>query len=128
MSATELDETPADGTHPVDGKSAFGKLAVLMVTAFIDMLGLLMILPLLPFYAKTLGGGGLVVGLLVSAFSVSQLISAPYWGRFSDKYGRRPALMVGLAASAIAYVVFAFSDSLWLLLLSRIVQGAGRSA
>lgn len=125
MSATELDETPADGMHPADGKSAFGKLAVLMVTAFIDMLGLLMILPLLPFYAKTLGGGGLIVGLLVSAFSVSQLISAPYWGRFSDKYGRRPALMVGLAASAIAYVVFAFSDSLWLLFLSRIVQGAG---
>ena len=113
------------GEHPIDnGKSAFGRLAVLMVTAFIDMLGLLMILPLLPFYAKTLGAGGLIVGLLVSAFSVAQLISAPYWGRFSDKFGRRPALMVGLTASAIAYVVFAYSDSLWLLFLSRIVQGA----
>ena len=83
-------------------KSAFGKLVVLMITAFIDMLGLLMILPLLPFYAKSLGGGGLVVGLLVSAFSLAQLVSAPLWGRFSDKHGRRPALMVGLAASAIA--------------------------
>lgn len=106
-------------------KSAFGKLAVLMITAFIDMLGLLMILPLLPFYAKTLGGGGLVVGLLVSAFSLAQLVSAPLWGRFSDKHGRRPALMVGLGASAIAYIVFAYADSLWLLFLSRIVQGAG---
>lgn len=114
------DEHPAD-----DGKSAFGKLAVLMVTAFIDMLGLLMILPLLPFYAKTLGAGGAVVGLLVSSFSVAQLLSAPIWGRFSDKYGRRPALMVGLGASAVAYVVFAYADSLWLLFLSRIVQGAG---
>lgn len=112
--------------HPVDdGKSAFGKLAVLMVAAFIDMLGLLMILPLLPFYAKTLGAGGAVVGLLVSSFSVAQLLSAPVWGRFSDKYGRRPALMVGLGASAVAYVVFAYADSLWLLFLSRIVQGAG---
>lgn len=112
--------------HPIDdGKSAFGKLAVLMVTAFIDMLGLLMILPLLPFYAKTLGAGGAVVGLLVSSFSVAQLLSAPVWGRFSDKYGRRPALMVGLGASAVAYVVFAYADSLWLLFLSRIVQGAG---
>ena len=108
-----------------DGKSAFGKLVVLMVTAFIDMLGLLMILPLLPFYAKTLGAGGAVVGLLVSSFSVAQLMSAPVWGRFSDKYGRRPALMVGLGASAVAYVVFAYADSLWLLFLSRIVQGAG---
>jgi multidrug resistance protein len=112
--------------HPIDdGKSAFGKLTVLMVAAFIDMLGLLMILPLLPFYAKTLGAGGAVVGLLVSSFSVAQLLSAPVWGRFSDKYGRRPALMVGLGASAVAYVVFAYADSLWLLFLSRIVQGAG---
>ncbi|WP_439643025.1 MFS transporter [Gemmatimonas sp.] len=114
------DEHPTD-----DGKSAFGKLVVLMITAFIDMLGLLMILPLLPFYAKTLGAGGAVVGLLVSSFSVAQLLSAPVWGRFSDKYGRRPALMVGLGASAVAYIVFAYADSLWLLFLSRIVQGAG---
>ncbi len=112
--------------HPIDGgKDAFGKLAVLMVTAFIDMLGLLMILPLLPFYASSLGAGGFVVGMLVSSFSVAQLLSAPLWGRFSDKYGRRPALIVGLASSAIAYVVFAYADSLWLLFLSRIVQGAG---
>ena len=125
MSENNTGETPAVEAPLGQGKSAFGKLAVLMVTAFIDMLGLLMILPLLPFYAKSLGGGGLIVGLLVSAFSVAQLISAPYWGRFSDKFGRRPALMVGLTASAIAYVVFAYSDSLWLLFLSRIVQGAG---
>ena len=119
-------DTQHTGEHHVDdGKSAFGKLAVLMVTAFIDMLGLLMILPLLPFYAKSLGAGGAVVGLLVSSFSVAQLLSAPIWGRFSDRYGRRPALMVGLGASAIAYVVFAYADSLWLLFLSRIVQGAG---
>lgn len=108
-----------------DGKSAFGKLVVLMVTAFIDMLGLLMIIPLLPFYAKDLGAGGMVVGLLVSSFSIAQLLSAPLWGRFSDKYGRRPALLVGLGASAVAYIVFAYADSLWLLFLSRIVQGAG---
>lgn len=124
-----MSETPSNvtGEHPSaePEKSAFGKLIVLMITAFIDMLGMLMILPLLPFYAKTLGAGGLVVGLLVSSFSVAQLISAPYWGRFSDRYGRRPALMIGLGASCIAYVVFAYSDALWLLFLSRIVQGAG---
>ncbi|MDP9279743.1 MAG: MFS transporter, partial [Gemmatimonadota bacterium] len=52
-------------------------------------------------------------------------ISAPLWGRFSDRYGRRPALLVGLTAAGFAYVVFAFANSIWLLLLSRIVQGAG---
>ncbi|HEX8432972.1 MAG TPA: MFS transporter [Longimicrobium sp.] len=96
-----------------------------MITAFVDMAGLLMVIPLLPFYAKSMGGGGLAVGLLVSSFSAAQLLSSPFWGRFSDRYGRRPALLVGLAASAVAYVVFAYADSLWLLLVSRLVQGAG---
>src|SRR3569833_1196748 len=102
-----------------------GKLVVLMVTAFIDMVGTLMIIPLMPFYAKQFGANGLMVGLLVSSFSIAQLVSAPLWGRFSDRYGRRPALIVGLAASAIAYVIFGYANSLWLLFLSRLVQGSG---
>jgi multidrug resistance protein len=102
-----------------------GKLVVLMITAFIDMAGVLMVVPLLPFYAKNMGAGGFVVGALVASFAVAQLISAPMWGRFSDRYGRRPALLVGLGASAFAYVIFAYADSIFLLFLSRIVQGAG---
>jgi MFS family permease len=100
-------------------------LAVLMLTAFMDMVGVLMLLPLLPFYAKELGANGFVMAWLGSSFLIAQLVSAPVWGRVSDRYGRKPALMCGLAASAIAYVVFAFADSLWLLFLSRVVQGAG---
>lgn len=96
-----------------------------MVTAFVDMVGLLMVIPLLPFYAVRMGGGGLVVGVLVSSYAVAQLLSAPFWGRVSDRFGRRPALLVGLGASAAAYVIFAYADSLWVLLLSRLVQGAG---
>ena len=102
-----------------------GKLVVLMITAFIDMVGTLMIIPLLPFYAKNFGANGLMVGLLVSSFAIAQLVSAPMWGRFSDRYGRRPALIVGMSASAIAYVVFAYSNTLWLLFLSRLIQGSG---
>jgi MFS family permease len=114
--------------HPAPTRTtgaSLGKLVVLMITAFVDMVGLLMVIPLLPFYAERLGGGGLMVGVLVSAFSAAQLLSAPVWGRFSDRYGRRPALLIGLGASAAAYLVFAYADSLWLLLLSRLVQGAG---
>jgi MFS family permease len=102
-----------------------GKLVVLMITAFVDMAGLLMIIPLLPFYAKSLGAGGFVVGAMISSFSIAQLLSAPVWGRFSDKYGRRPALLVGLGASAISYVIFAYANSLWMLFAARLVQGAG---
>jgi MFS family permease len=112
------------------------KLLVLMATAFMDMVGLLMIIPLLPFYVKSLGGNGIdilgfhlgigiIVGFIIAAFTVAQLLSAPMWGRFSDRFGRRPALLIALTASGIAYLIFGFADSLLLLFLSRIVQGAG---
>src|SRR5256885_451125 len=106
-------------------KVASGKLFVLIITNFVDMVGVLMIIPLMPFYAREMGGGALVVVIMMGAFTAAQLLSAPFWGRFSDRYGRRPALLVGLSASCIAYVVFAFASSIWLLLLSRVVQGAG---
>jgi multidrug resistance protein len=102
-----------------------GKLTVLMITAFVDMLGLAMIIPLLPFYATELGASASIVGVLIAAFSIAQLASAPLWGRFSDRYGRRPGLLVGLLVSAVAYVIFAYASTLWLLLLSRVVQGLG---
>jgi multidrug resistance protein len=102
-----------------------GKLTVLMITAFVDMLGLAMVIPLLPFYATKLGASASIVGVLIAAFSIAQLASAPLWGRFSDRYGRRPALLAGLLISAVAYVIFAYAITLWLLLLCRIVQGLG---
>src|SRR5213075_2569234 len=102
-----------------------GKLTVLMITAFVDMLGLAMIIPLLPFYATKMGASATIVGVLIAAFSIAQLASAPLWGKFSDRYGRRPALLVGLLISAVAYVIFAYASTLWLLLISRLVQGLG---
>ena len=115
------------------------KLMTLMGTAFIDMVGVLMIFPLLPFYVQKLGGNGVTVfglhfgigviaGFIISsvaAFTVAQLLSAPMWGRFSDRVGRRPTLLIALTASGIAYLIFGFANSLWLLFLSRVVQGAG---
>jgi len=112
------------------------KLFTLMITAFVDMVGLLMIIPLLPFYVKTLGGAGIDVlgvhlgvgtisGIIVAAFTVAQLASAPMWGRFSDRVGRRPTLLIAIGAAGIAYLIFGFAHSLLVLFLSRIVQGAG---
>jgi len=101
------------------------KLTVLMVTAFVDMLGLIIVYPLLPFYATRLGASAAMVGALVAAFSVAQLLSAPAWGWMSDRYGRRPAILFGLLVSAVAYVIFAFAGTIWLLFLSRIIQGLG---
>jgi MFS family permease len=101
------------------------KLIVLYITAFIDMIGLVMIIPLLPFYATSFGANAFMVGFLISSFSIAQLLVAPLWGRLSDKYGRRPMIIGGLILSATAYVVFAFAHSLVLLLLCRVIQGMG---
>jgi len=65
-------------------------------------------------------------GLADSAFAVAQLISSPIWGKFSDRYGRRPAMLIGLSGSALAYLVFGFATSLWMLFASRLVQGTRR--
>jgi multidrug resistance protein len=102
-----------------------GPLLVLFVTAFVDMVGLTMILPLLPFYARELGASATLVGLLIAAFSLAQLAVAPVWGRFSDRYGRRPAILAGLLVTAGAYLLFAFAGNLVVLLLSRLLQGVG---
>ena len=101
------------------------KLVVLFITAFVDMVGFVIVLPLLPYYATQFGANALLVGILISSFSVAQLAVAPLWGRASDRYGRRPMIIAGLVLSTVAYVIFAFASSFWLLLASRVVQGMG---
>ena len=102
-----------------------GPLLVLFVTAFVDMVGLAMIVPLLPFYATEFGATATTVGILVSAFSLAQLVVAPVWGRVSDQYGRRPAILAGLLITAVAYLIFGLAGSVAVLLFSRLVQGMG---
>ncbi|HEV3138339.1 MAG TPA: MFS transporter, partial [Pirellulales bacterium] len=111
-------------------------LLVIFLTVFIDLLGFGMVLPLLPIYAKDFAHQlgleeghahiGLLIGLLMSSFSLMQFVFAPLWGRVSDRVGRRPILMVGLAGSTIFYTLFGIATvfkSLPLLFTSRI--GAG---
>ena len=108
-------------------KAASGKLFVLMITTFVDMVGLLMIIPLMPFYAREMGGGALDRrAFSMSSFTAAQLISAPLWGRFSDRYGRRPALARRARRRRASRTSSSRSRiRIWLLFLSRIVQGAG---
>ena len=98
---------------------------VLMVTAFVDMMGFAIIFPLLPYYAEKLGADAFKVGALISMFFLAQLITAPFWGRLSDRVGRRPVIFAGLVITAVAFVVFELADSVWLLFASRFIQGAG---
>ena len=101
------------------------RLAVLMAVCFVDLLGLMLVAPLMAFYALRLHAPEWMVGPLIASFAVAQLVSSPVWGKFSDRYGRRPAMIIGLGASAFAYLIFGFANTLWLLFASRIVQGLG---
>lgn len=110
---------------PTGSRAEFRRLAVLIAVNFVDMIGFMIVLPLLPFYALKLHASPEMIGAMIASFSIAQLVSAPVWGRVSDRFGRRPALLIGLSASAIAYVVFGFAQTVWLLFASRLVQGAG---
>ncbi len=105
-----------------------GSLFVIFLTVFIDLLGFGMVLPLLPVYAKSLvvDNSGAVTGLLMASFSAMQFLFAPFWGRLSDRIGRRPVLMVGLAGSVVFYTMFGLAaawQNIALMFVSRI--GAG---
>lgn len=99
-------------------------VAVLIGIALVDMIGFGIVLPLLPFYAVEFGASDWMVGPLVASFSVAQLLSAPFWGKISDRYGRRPLILMGLAFSALSYVLFGLATTVMILFVSRIVQGA----
>ena len=105
-----------------------GSLLVIFLTVFVDLLGFGMVIPLLPIYGDqfTLDDSGWQLGLLMASFSVMQFLCAPFWGRLSDRIGRRPVLMVGLFGSVLFYTLFGVATvmrSLPLLFVSRI--GAG---
>ena len=106
------------------GRLSLRKLWVLLLNAFLDMLGYAMVFPLLPIYAVRFEADATVIGLMVASFSLAQVTAAPLWGRVSDRFGRRPVLLVTLVGSASAFAIFAFADAIWMLFLSRIVQGA----
>ena len=95
---------------------------LIFLTVFIDLIGFGIVLPLLPSYAAAFQVGDTGVGLLVASFSLMQFLLAPWWGRLSDRVGRRPVLLVGLAGSAISYLVFGLAGSFWLLLVSRLAK------
>ena len=108
---------------PAPGTSVLSPLVIIFLTVFIDLLGFGIIVPLLPFYAESFGASALTVGLLGTVFSLMQFVVAPLCGRWSDRVGRRPVILYGLLASAVAYVALALADSLALVFAARILGG-----
>lgn len=105
-------------------------LLVIFLTVFIDLIGFGIVLPMLPIYAKEFGASGFMLGLIIASFSAMQFLFAPWWGRLSDRVGRRPVLLVSTAMAAVSYGAFAVGSgspnhatALWVVLVSRVVAG-----
>jgi multidrug resistance protein len=98
-------------------------LVIIFLTVFIDLLGFGIIIPLLPFYAESYGATAFTVGLLGTSFSLMQFLFSPVWGRLSDRIGRRPIILIGLAGSCLSYLALALAGSLPLIFLARIIGG-----
>lgn len=98
-------------------------LVIIFVTVFLDLLGFGIIIPLLPFYAESFGASAFKIGLLGTSFSLMQFLFSPIWGRWSDRIGRKPIILVGLMGSCLSYLGLALSTSLTLLFVSRIIGG-----
>jgi DHA1 family tetracycline resistance protein-like MFS transporter len=96
---------------------------VICLTVFVDLLGFTLVLPSLPLYAAELGASGAWVGVLLTSYSVMQFGSAPVLGRLSDRYGRRPVLLLALAGTTISLALTGAAQSLWLLLAARGLAG-----
>src|SRR5688572_5624194 len=92
----------------------------IFLTVFVDVLGVTLMIPLLPFYAEHFGASPLVVGTLSASFAVCQLISGPVLGRISDRVGRKPTLLVSQVGTLLGFLIIGSATSLWMLFLGRI--------
>lgn len=99
------------------------QLFSVFLIVFIDLLGFSLILPLLPYYADTFGSNEFVTGLLVASYAAMQLVGAPILGRLSDRYGRRPILLVSIFGTFVGFLLLGFANRLWMLFASRILDG-----
>jgi MFS family permease len=98
-------------------------LPIFLIVA-VDILGFTIILPLLPFYSERLGASPAVVGTIVSIYAFFQLIAGPILGQLSDRFGRRPILLISQLGTFVGFIVLAFSNQLWMVFLARALDGA----
>jgi len=103
-------------------------LIILFFTMVVVMMSFGIVIPIMPFYIESFGGNGLGLGMLMAIFSVMQFIFAPIWGALSDRFGRKPILLIGALGNAISLLMFGFSTQLWMMYVARGLGGILSSA
>ena len=95
----------------------------IFLLVFVDLLGLTVLLPLLHLYAAAYGGGALEIGLVIAAFPLAQMLGVPVMGALSDRYGRKPLLLISQITTCVSFIMLGLADSLALIILSRVIDG-----
>ena len=111
------------GGVPVADKLDLKRILPIFVIVLVDLLGMTIIIPLLPLYAASFGANALLIGLLGATYPVMQFIGAPLLGRLSDRYGRKPILLVSQLGTLAGFILMGFSGSLWMLFIARLIDG-----
>jgi DHA1 family tetracycline resistance protein-like MFS transporter len=110
-------------TEPTTEKLDFKRILPVLVIVLVDLMGLSIIIPLLPLYAARFGASPLTIGILQAAYPMMQFLGAPILGRLSDRFGRKPILVISQIGTFIGFIMLGFANTLWLLFLSRIIDG-----
>ena len=121
-----MTDSVPDGTSQSTSKSA---LTVLFLVTMIDMIGFGIVIPFLTYLVEDLAAAdgikevGLWVGLLMTSYSAAQFLFSPFWGAISDRYGRRPVLMIGLIGNTVFFAMFGLANTLFMALFARFMAG-----
>jgi MFS transporter, DHA1 family, tetracycline resistance protein len=100
-------------------------MAILLLIVFIDLVGFGIVIPLLPYYALHFQATPLELTSMMACFSFAQFFASPFWGRLSDRIGRKPVLLVSLSCSVLSYFWLGMANALWMLFAARLLAGAG---
>ncbi len=110
-------------TTKPDDKLDFKKIMPVFVIILIDLLGLTIIIPLMSFYAASFGANATTIGLLGAAYPAMQVVGAPILGRLSDRFGRKPILVISQVGTFLGFLLLGFSNAIWMLFAARLLDG-----
>jgi DHA1 family tetracycline resistance protein-like MFS transporter len=116
-------KTTSAPSEPAEERLDFKKILPIFLIVLVDLLGMTIIIPLMPLYATSFGANALVIGFLGAVYPIFQFIGAPVLGRLSDRYGRKPILLISQLGTLVGFLFLGFANSLWLIFLSRMIDG-----
>ena len=114
-------------TQATAPKTSKATLGIVFLTVFLDLLGFGLIIPVQSYYAESFGARPALITLIGASYSAMQFIFMPFWGRLSDRIGRRPVVLISVAISSLGFLLFGLADQLWILFAARMLAGFGNA-